>query len=329
MFKLKKKYDVCVFGGCSLDLTYYQNPDGTYNDNPDVVVPGGKGANQAVAASRAGAKVAIISRVGNDSVGRKILDNLQYNDVFISNVEIVDGLNNDKTDIFIEKDTKDNSMKRSNGAIDSFNVDMIEKYKDILLNSKIVVAQMKIPKEVSVALINFCYDNNIPIIVTPCRPTKLSISESGNLELIDKITYITANRTECATIFGTDDIVECVSKYPNKLIVTLGENGVMYHNGVEVVHIEAIKGVKAVDTTGAGDTFNGNLAYCLTHDYSLEDAIVRSQYASAIKLQQETAQAGMPWKNELDNYIRNSNINGFEYYHEFDVAYKAIEKAYR
>lgn len=70
------KYDVCVFGGCSLDQTFYQNVDGTYNKQPSVCSPGGKGANQAVAAARAGAKTTIITRIGKDEIGQKILDNL-------------------------------------------------------------------------------------------------------------------------------------------------------------------------------------------------------------------------------------------------------------
>ena len=67
------KYDVCVFGGCSLDQTFFQKVDGSYNEMPDVIAPGGKGANQAVAASRAGAKTTIISRIGNDEIGKKSL----------------------------------------------------------------------------------------------------------------------------------------------------------------------------------------------------------------------------------------------------------------
>ena len=160
---------------------------------------------------------------------------------------------------------------------------------------------------VSVELINFCYDNDIPIIITPCRPKRLSICDEGNKELIDKITYITANRSECETIFGTDNIEESVTKYPNKLIVTLGKEGVIYHDGTNIVRLPAILSDNLKDTTGAGDTFNGNLAYCLTHGYTLKDAIVRSQYASSMKVQVPTAQAGMPDKEELDKYVEDFN----------------------
>lgn len=318
------RYDVCVFGGCSLDQMYYLDEKGLAKTTPDILVPGGKGSNQAVAAARAGAKVTIITRIGKDSIGQNIFDNLIYNEISTNNVEMIEGLKNDASKIYIDLVSKDNDIQRSTGAIDSFTPEMVNKYKRVLLNSKIVVAQMKIPKEVSIALINFCYDNSIPIIITPCRPKKLCINEDNNEDLINKISYITANKEECETIFGTSDIEACVTKYPNKLIVTLGSAGVMYHNGQKIVHIDSIEVDTIEDTTGAGDTFNGNLAYCLTHDYSLEEAITRSQFASAMKIQKRTAQEGMPYKEELDTFINNYYCNDSDYSEEFELAYDSI-----
>ena len=295
------KYDICIFGGCSVDLMFYEKEDGTYNTNPDKIVPGGKASNQAVAASRAGAKVTIITRIGKDKIGETIYNNLKYNDVDTSNIEMIPNLKNDFSEIYIDLETKDNEIIRNTSSINSFTVDMIEKYRDVLLNSSIIASQLKVPKNVSDSLINFCYENNKPIIVTPCNPDKLS------LDLIDKISIITANQKECETIFKTTNIEECVTKYPNKLIVTLGKEGVIYHDGTNIVRLPAILSDNLKDTTGAGDTFNGNLAYCLTHGYTLKDAIVRSQYASSMKVQVPTAQAGMPDKEELDKYVEDFN----------------------
>ena len=295
------KYDICIFGGCSVDLMFYEKEDGTYNTNPDKIVPGGKASNQAVAASRAGAKVTIITRIGKDKIGETIYNNLKYNDVDTSNIEMIPNLKNDFSEIYIDLETKDNEIIRNTSSINSFTVDMIEKYKDVLLNSSIIASQLKVPKNVSDSLINFCYENNKPIIVTPCNPDKLS------LDLIDKISIITANQKECETIFKTTNIEECVTKYPNKLIVTLGKEGVIYHDGTNIVRLPAILSDNLKDTTGAGDTFNGYLAYCLTHGYTLKDAIVRSQYASSMKVQVPTAQAGMPDKEELDKYVEDFN----------------------
>lgn len=298
------KYDICVFGGCSIDQTFYANEYGEYNDIPDIIVPGGKGSNQAVAAARAGAKVTIITRIGNDQVGKQIEDNLRENNVDISNLDKIDNLNNDQALIYIDNKTKDNKIERITGAIDSFTEDMINTYEEVLKSSKIIIAQMKIPKNVSIKLINFCYENKIPIIITPCRPKKLAISEEGNKELIDKITYITCNEEECRTMFETDNIEECVRKYPNKLIVTLGENGVIYNNGSETIHLPAIKPDIVEDTAGAGDTFNGNFANFIIEGYSFEEAIYYAQFAASLKITKKSAQGGMPYKAELEEYIK-------------------------
>ena len=324
---MNMKYDICVFGGCSLDSFFYKNDLGEIPQSPSLISPGGKGANQAVAASRAGAKVSIITRIGKDNVGQKIFENLVYNNVSTNNVEMIEGLQNDCSNIIIDEKTKDNDIIRFSGAIDSFTPDIISKYSDVLLHSKIVIAQLKVPKMVTVELINFCYNHNIPLIITPCRPEKLSIMEESNKELIEKITYITANKKECETIFGTSNVEECITKYPNKLIVTLGNDGVIYHDGKGIVHIPRIDVDYIEDTTGAGDTFNGNLAASLSKGYTLSESVVRAQYASAMKIQKKGAQDGMPYEEELDKYIMNHLLSGNNYMSEFDMALNAIKTA--
>lgn len=321
------KYDICVFGGCALDQFYYKDENGQVPENPSLVSPGGKGANQAVAAARAGAKVTMITRLGKDDIGQKILENLVYNNITTNNVEMIEGLSNDYAKIIVDEKTKDNDIQRFAGAIDSFSSDMISRYEKVLMQSKIVIAQLKVPKEVSVELIDFCYANNIPLVLTPCRPQKLAISEPGNSELIDKITYITANRKECETIFGTTNIEACLTKYPNKLIVTLGDEGVSYHDGDKIVTIPAIKTENIEDTTGAGDTFNGNFAAALIKGHSFHEAVVRAQYASSMKIQVKGAQEGMPYEEELEKYMMNHFLDDNDYMSEFDLAYASIMEA--
>lgn len=292
---------ITVIGGCSLDQTFY-NQDGKYSDIPDIAVPGGKAANQAVAAARAGADVSIITRLGNDGIGRQILTSLRENNVNTEHVEMVDGLANDFASIYIDR-TGDNDIRRCTGAIDSFTPELIERHKKVLLDADIVIAQMKAPKAFCTALINFCHENGKMLVVTPCRPEKLKISE--NKELLDRITLITANQRECEAIFETTDIEACVRQYPNKLIVTIGERGVIYFDGTNVCTVPAVKVTNVVDTTGAGDTFNGNLIAALTQGFTLQAAIHRGQLAAAMKIQVQTAQAGMPWKSELDTFINS------------------------
>lgn len=321
------KYDICVFGGCSLDQTYFQKLDGSYNDIPDIISPGGKGANQAVAAAKAGAKTTIITRIGKDKIGKEILDNLNYFNIDTSNVEEIENLENDYSNIYINIKDKDNEIKRFSGAINSFTVDMIDQYKDIILNSKIIVCQLKIPKEVTIELINFCYKNNKILILTPCRPEKLSIDDKENIDLINKISYITCNRKEFETIFKSDDIEYWLKKYPNKLIVTLGAEGLIYFNGERFVRMPAID-TSVIDTTGAGDTLCGNLSAFLAQGMSLKHSLRKAMYASAMKLQHKTAQSGMPYLEDLEIFIRNKRHYKFSYSNELNFSLDLVKKAY-
>lgn len=321
------KYDVCVFGGCSLDQTFYQNVDGTYDKTPNTTSPGGKGANQAVAASRAGAKTTIITRIGKDKIGQQILNNLQFNLVNTAHVEMIDGLQNDYANVYIQLKDKDNEIKRFNGAIDSFTTDLVKNYKHVLLESKIIVCQLKCPKKVTETLINFCHKHNKLLILTPCRPEKLSIKESGNSELIDKIGIITCNKEECQKIFNTNNVEECVTKYPNKLIVTLGSEGLMFHNGYRIVKMPAIE-VPVLDTTGAGDTLNGNLSAFLAKGLDLPHALRKAMYAATMKVMQKTAQAGMPFIDDLETFITNTRHKQFLYSEELQLALQMVKESY-
>lgn len=317
------KYDICVFGGCSIDQMFYQNVDGSYNKTPDAITPGGKGANQAVAAARAGAKTTIISKLGKDKIGQSIIDNLKTNFVDTSHIELIDGLQNDYSDIHINIKDKDNDIKRYSGAIDSFTVDMIDNNEQVLLNSNIIVCQLKCPLEVTERLIDFCHKNSKTIILTPCRPQKLV----NRNDLIDKITIITCNKKECQEIFKTDNIEECIKKYPNKLIVTLGSEGLIYYNGKRIIHMPAID-TNVLDTTGAGDTLNGNLAALLSKGVDLKHALRKAMYASSIKIQVKSAQKGMPYKNELEKFISRTRNKKFKYNNELNYAIELIKESY-
>ena len=316
-------YDVCVFGGCSLDNMFYQEVSGGYPGEANLTVFGGKGANQAIAAARAGAKTTIITRIGKDEVGKKIIDNFKINNVDVSNIEELENVVNDYSNIFININDKDNEIERYGNAINSFSKEMILKNKETILNSTIVVAQLKCPLEVTEELINFCYDNEKILILTPCRPERLI----GREDLIDKVSMITCNRKECEIMLENSNIEECVKKYPNKLIVTLGAEGLMYYDGKRVIKMPAID-VNVEDTTGAGDTLNGNLAYLLSQGLDLKHSLRKAMYASALKIQTKTAQKGMPYKEELEKYIMECRNKKFEYNSEFDLAIDLVRRAY-
>lgn len=295
---------VLVVGGCSLDLTFEELENGRFWSEPNRITPGGKGANQAVAASRAGAKVKMISRLsGKDKNNTKIiLDNLKQNKVDTSLIEIDNEIGNDLSEVYVSLEG-DNNIIRHNDAINSFSSSLIKNNEEVIKNAEFVLIQMKAPKNFTYELVDYCYKNGVKVVLTPCPPDKLNINNKKDNDLIDKITFITCNASECKKIFG-NSFEEAIKKYPNKLFVTLGESGICYFNGENIVRVPAVKVEKVIDTTGAGDTLCGNFVASLLCGKSLNESLTRGTYASALKIQKETAQAGMPTKKELDTFIK-------------------------
>ena len=163
----------------------------------------------------------------------------------------------------------------------------------MILKANLVLLQLEIPLDTVEYIVDICYENKIPVILNPAPAFKLKES------IIDKVTYLTPNEHETETIFNTNDFDSLVTKYPNKLIITLGEKGLMYFDGEKVINIPANK-VEVVDTTGAGDTFNGALAYKLVNNASLKDSLIFANKAASLKIKQVGAQNGMPTLSEME-----------------------------
>ena len=115
--------------------------------------------------------------------------------------------------------------------------------------------------------------------------------------------------------------------YPNKLIVTLGKDGLMYYNGKRIIHMPAIV-TEVIDTVGAGDTLCGNLAAFISMGMDLQHALRRAMYASTMKLQVKTAQTGMPYSDDLDDFIITKRNKSFDYSDELSFALGFIKEAY-
>ena len=144
--------------------------------------------------------------------------------------------------------------------------------------------------------LDFCYENNIKTVLNPAPAVQLKSS------MIEKATYLTPNEHECKIILGADkntNIEDIIRKYPNKLMITMGEKGVMYFDGQDIITVPAYK-VEVVDTTGAGDTFNGAFARAIVNDYSIKDAISFANKASSKSVTKLGAQSGMPTLEELE-----------------------------
>lgn len=285
---------ITVIGSMNMDLVVDTSrvPENgeTILGNSFYTFPGGKGANQAVAAARLGGDVHMIACVGNDGFGTELVQNLHEEGVDTADVSFSSEKSTGIANIILSE--KDNRIIVVPGANYELTPQMIEGLRDIIKMSNVVVMQLEILPETVKAVLKFCDELTIPVVLDPA-PAKYF-----DVDMISSIRYITPNQYECEQLFGVE-LDEALEMYPNQLIVTLGKDGVRYFDGEKHIHVEAIQ-TNAVDTTGAGDTFNGALAYAISHQYTLYDAVKFANAASSISVEKLGAQSGMPTKEEVE-----------------------------
>ncbi|CAD5900097.1 ribokinase [Carnobacterium maltaromaticum] len=251
---------------------------------------GGKGANQAVAAARLGSHVAMIGKVGADSFGTEIIANLKENQISVNGVEPVTHLPSGSAHITLADG--DNSIVVISGANNAVDIQQLTKNQERIKTSDLVLLQQEIPSETVEAIVDFCYQHQIPTVLNPA-PAR-SISQN----VIDKVTYLTPNEHEFEELFPQLTVSEGLAKYPNKLIITVGSKGVLFNNGQEEILVPSYQ-VTPVDTTGAGDTFNGAFSVALTNQLSVAESIRFGNLAASLSIQKFGAQGGMPKLEEL------------------------------
>jgi ribokinase len=254
--------------------------------------PGGKGANQAVAAARLGANVQMIGSVGEDLNGADMLKALAKENIATSMINTVPDTNTGIANIILSD--QDNRIIIVPGANDTVTPEYVQQFKDEILKSDLVLLQFEIPLDTILYCLDLCAANNVPAIVNPAPAREIP---SGYWE---KAAYITPNEGEAAQLFDFDTMSP---EFNEKLIITQGEKGVSYSFNNKRSIIPAYT-VTPVDTTGAGDTFNGALSVALSEKKGLETAIKFANAASALSIQKFGAQEGMPTREEVDAFMQ-------------------------
>lgn len=254
-------------------------------------VPGGKGANQAVASARLGADVYMVGRVGDDAYGQDILSNLETQGVRTSYMKPVTEMESGTAHIILAEG--DNSIVVVKGANNEVTPDYVSDALSTIDDIGMVLIQQEIPEETVEAVCAICSEKEIPVILNPAPARKVS------QQVLQQAAYITPNEHEAVLMFDRLPIKDALRQYPNKLLITEGKNGVRYFDGSKEVLVPGVP-VEAVDTTGAGDTFNGALAVALTEGKSLYDALAFANLAASMSVTKFGAQGGMPTRNELE-----------------------------
>jgi ribokinase len=289
------KSKIVVIGSINADLVAITNKrplrGETVLGEDFFIVPGGKGANQAVAASRLGAEVDMVGCIGNDSNGEYLYASLKNEGVNVDYIKRITDVSTGTAVITLAEG--ENSIIVIPGTNYKVTTQIIKDMENVFIKADIVILQLEIPIETVEYVASLCKGKNIPVILNPAPAVKLS------KELIENVSYITPNEHEYEIVFDTnEEINELLKKYPNKLLITQGDKGVVFNNGKDLVTVDSIE-ADVIDTTGAGDTFNGALAYALTNQYDLKNAIHFANTAAGLSVTKLGAQTGMPSLKEV------------------------------
>lgn len=302
-------YDVCVVGSLNMDLVLSVDKIPSIGEtilaNGLKKIPGGKGANQAVAAARLGSKVVMLGCIGNDDNGKILIENLKKDEIDVNYIKVIDQAPTGIALITVDKKAN-NSITVVPGANMQIDVKDICNLDKVIEESKVVVAQFETPIETITKAFSIAKKNGKFTILNPAPAKEI------NEELISLSDVVIPNETETEVITGIDpkddkSIKEAgqvlIKKGAKSVIITLGSRGAAVIDKDNFMIVDAYK-VNAIDTTAAGDSFIGGVAFYLTkhgtYDYSsLCEAVKFANKVSAIAVTKEGAQSSLPYLKEV------------------------------
>ena len=265
------------------------------------VGPGGKGCNQAIAIARLGGNTNFISKIGKDAYGDLALKTLEKNKISTENI-IQDGSQQTGVaGILVDQNTGKNAINVIVGAPSSLRINEIENQMNLIKSSKIFLTQLEVPKDVTLHCLKTAKENGCTTILNPAPASEISN------EFYNNIDFFTPNETEAEFYTGikiTNDqeAKQAADKLLNlgikKVIITLGEKGLFYSDGKEEIYLKA-NSVKAIDTTGAGDAFNGGLAYGLSKEKPIKECLKLANKVAGISTTKLGAGDAMPFSSDI------------------------------
>lgn len=303
---------ITVIGSCNMDLVVRSanipRAGETIVGGEFFMTPGGKGANQAVAAAKLGAKVHFISRMGNDVFGHGCLDSLKKAGIEHPNI-IWSEKDPTGTAMIMLGENGDNRIIVSAGANAGLRPEDIERAMPAILASRVIVVQLEIPILTVEYVIELAYRNHIPVIVNPAPAQKL------REDLYHKIDVLTPNETEAELLTGhaiqERHHVEAAAGRllalgVKSVVITLGAKG-LYVKSPDCCGFMPCDKVEVVDTTAAGDAFTGALACQIAEGKTLWEAADFARHVAALSVTRPGAQSALPTRQEVDNYLRSLN----------------------
>ncbi|WP_339281703.1 ribokinase [Paenibacillus sp. FSL H8-0282] len=307
------KLDIVVIGSLNMDMVVRTNrsPNAgeTLIGQAFALSPGGKGANQAVAAARLGAEVSMIGRVGKDTFGSEMLEIIRNEGIHIEHISVSEHEATGVASIVIEEDGE-NRIIVVPGANIELTVEDIQALEAVISQAKIIVLQLEMDLAMSEQAIAIAHRKGIPVILNPAPARVLKD------EMLAQVSYLTPNETEAGILSGmTVDSAETaeqaarilLQKGVQNVIVTLGSKGALIVNAEGAKAVPGFP-VKAVDTVAAGDSFNGALAQQLVIGKTMEEAVSFANAVGALAVGKEGAIPSLPQLSEVEQFLKRKSL---------------------
>ena len=290
---------ILVIGSSNTDMVVktsnFPTPGQTVLGGEFFMFPGGKGANQAVAASRCGAPVTMVGRVGADALGDSILQNLLNEGIDLAylqrDVDAATGV----AQIVVD-DQGRNTIVVAPGANGRLTAQDVQRAKPAFVPASVLVVQLEIPLEAVETAIQMGNENKLIIVLNPAPAQEL------RPVLLRQVDYLILNQSELRLLSGESELQMAIRKLLdwdcNTILVTLGEDGTLLVDGQTQMHLKAYP-VQAVDTVGAGDAFVGAFAASIAEGSPPLEAAMLGNAAGALAVTRAGAQSSLPYSEEI------------------------------
>jgi ribokinase len=299
---------ITVIGSSNVDfimkLPHLPSAGETVTGGEYVQVFGGKGANTATAAARAGGQVTFMTCLGEDHFGRQMVENFQADQMDTSKVQFIDAAPSGTALIMVDS-SGENCISVAAGANGALSVDMVNSLEDIIAESGLVLLQMEIPISSNKEVLRLAEKHGTPVLLNYAPVVE------EPLELDSRITYLIVNELEATALSGypisnqpeASIAAEALRlKGPQNVLVTLGREGAVAATEQGMVHVQAFE-VEPVDTTAAGDTFCGALGTAIVEGLTLPEAMRQASAAAALCVTRVGAQPSIPHSNEIEDFL--------------------------
>jgi len=296
---------ILVVGSINMDLVvrvpHSPSPGETVLGGDFETFPGGKGANQAVAAARMGGDVTMVGRVGQDDFGNTLIKALVDDHIRTTHV-IKDPHAATGIAMISVAANGENSIVVASGANYKVSIQDINNTRELMREADVLLLQLECPLDAVTTAVDLAAAYEVPVVLNPAPAQPLSPA------ILSRVAYLTPNESELKILSSEEDADRAVEKLlswgVNNLVVTLGAQGVRLISGEMDKHLPSYE-ITAVDTTAAGDAFNGALVVALAEGRSLLEAVRYGMAAGALSATKRGAQPSLPKREEVENFLQS------------------------